>query len=127
MLVEREVGDEPFQPVVFFLQLPKAPQLAHAQMRVLLFPGIEGPSLTPSCRQRSPTGVPASACRIAYTICSSENFDRFIGPLLSYETAEAGILLQFYAVVVFGGDVNRCQRIINHTARVWDIPDSFFN
>ncbi len=42
MLVEREVGDEPFQPVVFFLQLPEAPQLAHAQMRVLLFPGVEG-------------------------------------------------------------------------------------
>lgn len=41
--------------------------------------------------------VPASACRIAYTICSAENFDRFIGPLLSQGTDEA---------VVFWGDVN---------------------
>ena len=50
-------------------------------------------------------GVPASACRIAYTICSSENFDRFMGPLLSSRTAEADILLQFQSAVVFLGDV----------------------
>jgi len=37
--------------------------------------------------------------------CSSENFDRFMGPLLSCETAETAILLQFQAVVLFGGDV----------------------
>ena len=41
VLVEREVGDEPFQSAVFFLQLPEAPQLAHAQVRVLLLPGVE--------------------------------------------------------------------------------------
>ncbi len=93
VLVEREVRDEPFQPAVFFLQLTEAPQLTHAQVGVLLFPGVEGGSLTPSCRHRSPMGVPASARRIAYTICSSENFDRFMGPLLSQRTAEAVSLL----------------------------------
>jgi len=41
------------------------------------------------------TEVPASACRIAYRICSSENFDRLIGHLLSSGTAEAVSLLQF--------------------------------
>lgn len=41
VLVEREVGDEPFQPAVFFLQLPETSQLAHTQMRVLLLPGVE--------------------------------------------------------------------------------------
>jgi hypothetical protein len=39
------------------------------------------------------------------TTCSSENFDHFMGPLLSCETAEAAILLQFQAPVVFGEDV----------------------
>jgi hypothetical protein len=40
---------------------------------------------------------------------SSENFDRFIGPLLSCETTEAAILLQlpqFQAAVGIRGDVN---------------------
>jgi hypothetical protein len=37
---------------------------------------------------------------------SSENFDRFMGPLLSCETAKAAILLQFQAAVGFRGDVN---------------------
>jgi hypothetical protein len=41
MLVEREISDEPFQSTVFFLQLPEAPQLAHAQMGVLLLPGVD--------------------------------------------------------------------------------------
>src|SRR2546425_1333060 len=42
MLVEREVSDEPFEPAIFFLHLPEAPQLAHAEVRVLLLPGVEG-------------------------------------------------------------------------------------
>ena len=106
MLVEREVGDEPFQSTIFLFQLPEPVQLTHAQVRALLFPGVEKvASLTPSGRHRSPTGVPASAWRIAYTICSSENFDRFMGPLLLSRTAETVILLSFYAAVVFRGDV----------------------
>jgi len=40
-----------------------------------------------------------------YAICSSENFERFIGPFLSGWTVEGATLLQFWAVVVFGGDV----------------------
>ena len=36
---------------------------------------------------------------------SSENFDRFIGPLLSRRTAEAAIRLSFYGAVLFRGDI----------------------
>jgi len=42
VLVEREVGDEPFQATLFLLQLTEAPQFTHAEMGVLLFPGAEG-------------------------------------------------------------------------------------
>ncbi len=42
MLVEREVGDEPFQPAVFFFELTESAQLAHAQVGLLLSPGIKG-------------------------------------------------------------------------------------
>lgn len=42
MLVEREVGHQPFQPAVFFFYLPQAAEFAHAEVRVLLFPGVEG-------------------------------------------------------------------------------------
>jgi len=45
------------------------------------------------CRHRSPTGMQDSAYRIAYTICSAENVDRLMGPLLSQRTAEAAIVL----------------------------------
>jgi hypothetical protein len=39
--VEREVSDQPFQPAVFFFELPEPPQLAHAQMGLRLFPGVD--------------------------------------------------------------------------------------
>ena len=93
VLIEREIGDEPFQSTVFFFQLPEPPQFAHPQMGVLLLPGVERGVTHPELPAEVADGVPASACRIAYTICSSENFDRFMGPLLSCETAEAASLL----------------------------------
>jgi hypothetical protein len=38
VLVERAVGDEPFQSTVFFFHLlPEPAQFAHAQVRVLFF------------------------------------------------------------------------------------------
>ena len=73
MLIEREIGDEPFQSAIFFFELAEPPQFAHHQMGVLLLPGVERGVTHPELPQRSPTGVPASACRIAGTICSSEN------------------------------------------------------
>ena len=33
VLVEREIGDEPFQSVVFFFDLPQAAEFAHAEVR----------------------------------------------------------------------------------------------
>ena len=42
VLVEGEIRHEPFQPAVFILQLPEPTQLAHAQMGVFLFLGVEG-------------------------------------------------------------------------------------
>jgi len=41
MLVEREVSDQPLQPAVLFFEQPEPPQFAHAQMHVLLLPGVE--------------------------------------------------------------------------------------
>lgn len=41
MLVEREVSDEPFEPAIFFFHLSEAPQIAHAEVGILLFPGVE--------------------------------------------------------------------------------------
>jgi hypothetical protein len=55
-----------------------------AQMGGLFLPRIEGGVTHPE--------LPVSACRIAESIWSSENFDRFMGPLLSHGTAEAVIL-----------------------------------
>lgn len=85
MLIQREVGEQPFQPPVFFFELTEPAQFSRAQVGVFLLPGVEGRGTHPE--------LPALACRIAYTICSSENFDRFIGLLLSCEAAEAVILL----------------------------------
>jgi len=93
VLVEREIGHKPFQATGFFLQLTEASELAHAQIGVLLFPGVDGGVTHPEPPARSPIGVPLSAWRIADTICSSEHVDRFIGPLLSHGTAEAAIVL----------------------------------
>src|SRR5215467_1570567 len=42
VLVECEIGDQTLQPIVFVLELPQAAELAHAQVRVLLLPGVEG-------------------------------------------------------------------------------------
>src|SRR5215467_4998240 len=41
VLVEREIGDEPFEPMVFLLELPESSQLAHPQVGILLLPRIE--------------------------------------------------------------------------------------
>ena len=41
VFVEREIGDQALQPRVLVLQLPEAPDLAHAQVGVLLLPRVE--------------------------------------------------------------------------------------
>jgi len=41
VLVERGIGDEPLQPRVFVLELARAAELTHAQVRVLLLPHVE--------------------------------------------------------------------------------------
>lgn len=91
MRIEREVGDETVQSTVFFFQLPEPAQFTHAQVGVFLVPGGEGRVTDAELPAESADG--SAACRIASTLCSSENFDRFIGPLLSCVTAEAAILL----------------------------------
>ena len=99
MLVEREVGNEPFQSAVSFLQLPESTQLTHAQIGVFFLPGIEGGVTHPELPAQVADRGEDSACRIAYTICSSENVDHFMGPLPSQGTTEAA--------AVGGGDVLR--------------------
>ena len=92
MRVERAVGDEPFQSAVFFLQLPESTQLTHAQMGVYFLSGIEGGATHSELSAEVADWSAGFGLRIAYTICFSENFDRFIGPLLSCETTEAAIV-----------------------------------
>ena len=84
MLVEREIGDEPFQQAVFFFELPEPTQFTHAQVRLLLLPGVERgithPELPAEVADRGaglrlPEGI--------HDLRSSENFDNFMGPLLS--------------------------------------------
>ena len=41
VLVETEIRHQALQPRVLFLDLPEAPELTDAQMRILLLPGIE--------------------------------------------------------------------------------------
>ena len=68
----------------------------HPQVRVLLFPRIEGgipyPKLAAEVANRGPS------------------FSLAQGPLLSCETAEAAIVLLFQAAVVFRGDVSSIRR-----------------
>lgn len=42
MLVEREIGHQPFQPTVLFFELLETAQITHPQVVVLLLPWIEG-------------------------------------------------------------------------------------
>jgi hypothetical protein len=62
-------------------------------MCVLLLPGVERGVTHPELQAEIADRGAGVGCRMAYTICSSENFDRFIGPLLSSWTTEAVILL----------------------------------
>src|SRR5262249_48342149 len=41
VLVEREIGDQAFQPGVFILELPDPPYFVHAEMPVALLPDVE--------------------------------------------------------------------------------------
>lgn len=93
VLVKRQVGHQPFESGVFLFHLTQPAEFAYAQMRILLFPGLEGRFLTPSCQQRPPTGIPLSACRMTYIACSSKSVDHFTTPLLSQGTAKATIAL----------------------------------
>jgi hypothetical protein len=65
VLVKREVGDEPFQPAVFFFQLPEPPQFDHPQVGVLFLPRIERGVTDSQLSAKVLTGVPPSAWRRA--------------------------------------------------------------
>lgn len=82
--VEREIGHQPFQPTILLFHRPQLAEFAHAQMRVLLFPGVEGgladAELPTEVTNRGPTlGLPDSIADL----------------LLSSKTTEAAILLSF--------------------------------
>ena len=65
MLVEREVGDQPFQPAILFLKLPESAQLAHTEVDILFLPGIERLLGNPELPAQVTEGVLPSACRRA--------------------------------------------------------------
>src|SRR5215467_4329582 len=93
VLVEREIGDQALQPIVFVLELPQAAELAHAQVRVLLLPGIEGGLTDPQLPADVPDRGTALGPAQGVGPRSSENFERFIGPVLSGWTVEGASLL----------------------------------
>ena len=64
MFVERQVRDEALESAILVLKRSQPTQLAHAEMRVLLLPDVEG-GLTPSWRQTSAGGDPLSTWRSA--------------------------------------------------------------
>jgi hypothetical protein len=59
-LISGEHYNQPVKPRILFFELPEPPQLAHAEMGILL-PGVEGCSAIPYRLHRSPIGVPTSA------------------------------------------------------------------
>ncbi len=63
MFIKREVCHQPFEPGVLLFQLAQPAEFAHAQVRVFLFPGVEGlfgdPELPTDISNRGPTlGLP---------------------------------------------------------------------
>ena len=42
MLVEGEIGHQPFEPGVLLFHLPQPTPFAHTEVRVFLFPRVEG-------------------------------------------------------------------------------------
>ena len=48
VFVDQEVAPQPFQPTVFFFELPRPVQLTHPQVRVSLLPGVESRVSHPS-------------------------------------------------------------------------------
>jgi hypothetical protein len=42
MLIQREISHPPLQSAVLLFQLSEPAELAHAQMRIFLLPGVEG-------------------------------------------------------------------------------------
>ncbi len=95
MLVEGEIGHEPFEPGVLFFHLPQPTQFAHTEVCILLFPGVEG--LLGDAEL--PTDIPDGGATLGLPESIHDlffgNFDRFIDPLLSWRTAEAAILFSF--------------------------------
>ena len=83
VLVERQIRYEPLESRILGLELPKLAQLRDTQARVLILPDVKGRLGNSSPRQTSETGVPASAWRKTYAICSCVNLDFFIASLFS--------------------------------------------
>jgi hypothetical protein len=91
VLVEGEIGHQPFEPGVLLFHLPQSTQFAHAEVGVLLFPGVEG-LLSDA---ELPTDIPDGGATLGLPDGIDDllfgEFDRFIDPLLSSRTAEAAI------------------------------------
>ena len=88
-------GRSPAMP----LALTRKNTETHDELQLALFSSNhwseESRQVTP-WRQTSPTAVSDSAWRNPYATCSSENFERFIGPILSVlGTPKSATVLQF--------------------------------
>jgi hypothetical protein len=71
-LVQRQLGNQPLQPRILFLELFALPDLIRLQPLVLFLPAIQRLLGDPTWRISSATGTPTSACFSTATICSTE-------------------------------------------------------
>ena len=89
VLVERQIRHKAFQPGILVLDLPQPAQFAHAQVRVLLFPDVEGgladAELPADIAERGPALGLADGVG---DLLLGES-DLFIGPLLSSRTVRS--------------------------------------
>ncbi|ULA70035.1 MAG: hypothetical protein LZF62_480233 [Nitrospira sp.] len=103
VFTKRDVDDQPFQSGIFRVVGVDAVQ--SRGMRVLRSPRLEGRVTNAQLPTRITDGVAASAWWIAHTIYSSENFERFKRPLVSYWTSKPPSYSGIKLPVVFQGEV----------------------
>lgn len=77
-LVQAEIGHQPLELGILFLELAQPLHLRRHQTRVLVAPVVVGRLADPCLPAHLADRVPSSACFSTKAICASENFVRFI-------------------------------------------------
>ena len=109
-LVEREVCPELLECSILVLKLPEPANLRDRHLAIPFAPHIVGRFTNPEVRGTSAMGAPASICRSAVAICSSENLRYFMAALLGWRAA-GYCIFPVWAGLLFREDVS-CQAVI---------------